>query len=67
MFNIFNKFRNINILNILKKNNNYQTKLGRWNYENVNFKIDYANHDHCGDKICKDPKLVKKLNNNINK
>ena len=24
-------------------------------------RINWANHDHCGDIICKDPKIVKNL------
>ena len=41
-------------------------KLGRWNYENSNLKVDYANHDHCGDKICQYP-IYSNDKNNIKK
>ena len=50
---IVNKIRNI-----LKKNEKV-IQLGRWSYENANLKADYANHDHCGDIICKDPLILK--------
>ena len=35
--------------------------LGRWGNYGSDIKSIYANHDHCGDIICKDPKIVKKL------
>ena len=46
--------------NIFKKN---ETKilLGRWGNHGKDIKNIYANHDHCGDIICKDPKIVKNL------
>ena len=34
--------------------------LGRWKNESQNIKNIYANHDHCGDIICKNPKNIKK-------
>ena len=48
------------VKNIFKKN---ETKvlLGRWGNHGKDIKNIYANHDHCGDIICKDPKIVKKL------
>ena len=36
--------------------------LGRWGHTNPNLKSHFANHDNCGDKICKDPIQLK---NNI--
>ena len=46
-----------------KKNNN--TLLGRWNNNNsLNDQLInnlYANHDHCGDIICKNPKIVQDI------
>ena len=52
------------IRNILKKI--FQKKenkilLGRWNNEGSDIKNIYANHDHCGDIICRDPKEITKL------
>ena len=46
--------------NIFKKK---ETKvlLGRWGNHGKDIKNIYANHDHCGDIICKDPKIVKNL------
>lgn len=46
--------------NMFKKN---ETKilLGRWGNHGKDIKNIYANHDHCGDIICKDPKIVKNL------
>ena len=35
--------------------------LGRWGNHGKDIKNIYANHDHCGDTICKDPKIVKSL------
>tara|TARA_B110000483_G_scaffold208142_1_gene253549 strand:+ start:529 stop:705 length:177 start_codon:yes stop_codon:yes gene_type:complete len=35
--------------------------LGRWGNHGKDIKNIYANHDHCGDTICKDPKIVKRL------
>ena len=48
------------VKNIFKKK---ETKvlLGRWGNHGKDIKNIYANHDHCGDIICKDPKIVKKL------
>ena len=34
-------------------------KLGRWSYDNANLKAHFANHDNCGDIICKDPTVLK--------
>ena len=48
--NIFNK--------IFKSTNNNKILLGRWNNQGNEIKNIYANHDHCGDIICKDPKIV---------
>lgn len=49
------------------KNNKF---LGRWNINETekqkNFKITWANYDHCGDIICKDPKKVKEIINKRN-
>ena len=52
------------IKDILKKFN-FKSKdnrilLGRWGHKNTYLKADYSNHDHCGDKICKDPINYKK-------
>ena len=46
--------------NIFKKK---ETKilLGRWGNHGKDIKNIYANHDHCGDIICKDPKIVKNI------
>lgn len=48
------------VKNIFKKK---ETKvlLGRWGSNGQDIKNMYANHDHCGDIICKDPKMVKNL------
>ena len=46
--------------NIFKKKEN-KILLGRWGYNGKDIKNIYANHDHCGDIICKDPKMIKKL------
>ena len=35
--------------------------LGRWNNNGKEIKSIYANHDHCGDIICKDPKELTKI------
>ena len=35
--------------------------LGRWGNSGTEIKNIYANHDHCGDIICKNPKDVKKI------
>lgn len=47
---------------IFRKNTNKPVLLGRWNYSKQNLKNIYANYDHCGDTICKDPTFIK---NNI--
>ena len=54
---MFKKF-----INSLSQNNN-KILLGRWNRSGNDIKNIYANHDNCGDIICKDPKLVKNLIN----
>lgn len=43
------------------KKNEKQILLGRWGNYGTEIKSIYANHDHCGDIICKDPKIVKKM------
>lgn len=54
-----------NIVNKLNISTNEITKLGRWehriNDKQKNIKFVYNNSDHCGDIICGNPKLVKKL------
>ena len=49
--------------NLLKyfKNNNKKVLLGRWGNSGKDIKNIYANHDHCGDIICKDPKIVQNI------
>ena len=58
------------IRNIIKwitnKNQPNKIKLGRWSYENSGLKSHFANHDHCGDIICKDPISLKKNINSEN-
>ena len=44
------------ISNLLKSEK--QPLLGRWGKYGVDIKGIYANYDHCGDTICKNPKLV---------
>ena len=44
------------IRNLLKSEK--QPLLGRWGKHGVDIKSIYANYDHCGDTICKNPKLV---------
>ena len=50
---------------------NKNVPLGRWTitYDNkqLDKKVYYANHDHCGDIICKDPINIKNLLENKNK
>ena len=46
--------------NLFKKTNN-KIILGRWGNIGNDIKNIYANHDNCGDVICKDPKTIKKL------
>jgi len=43
------------------KKNEKQILLGRWGYSGKDIKNIYANHDHCGDIICKDPQIVQNL------
>ena len=51
------------ITRFLKLNSSMsQPKLGRWNTnDNQGIESILANSDHCGDLICKDPKLVSGL------
>ena len=35
--------------------------LGRWGNTGNNIKNIYANHDHCGDIICKNPKEIREI------
>ena len=35
--------------------------LGRWGNTGNNIKNIYANHDHCGDIICKNPKEITEI------
>lgn len=46
--------------NIFKRNDN-KIILGRWNNTGDEIKNIYANHDHCGDIICKNPKEVTEI------
>ena len=40
------------------KTKEYKVLLGRWGQNGKDIKNIYANHDHCGDTICKNPKKV---------
>ena len=44
-------------------------KLGRWDHRTTDLqkeiKIIYSNFDHCGDRICKDPMILKQNIDNI--
>ena len=51
--NIINSFKNI----FLKQHT--PPPLGRWNYQNPDIKANFANLDHCGDKICGSPEILK--------
>ena len=51
------------INNFFKKTDN-NILLGRWGNHGANIKNLYANHDHCGDIICKTPLEVKNCINN---
>lgn len=43
----------------LMKTSGQRTRLGRWHItDNNGIKSVLANSDHCGDTICKDPKVV---------
>ena len=48
------------IRNLFKKTDT-KTILGRWGNTGNDIKNIYANHDHCGDVICKNPKEVAEL------
>ena len=51
-----------NLKHMMKKKNTNVLNLGRWNtQDNQDIKNILANADHCGDKICNDPKLINKL------
>ena len=43
---------------IIKPKESNKILLGRWTNQGTEIKNIYANHDHCGDIICKDPKEV---------
>ena len=45
----------------VKSKPNYNIILGRWGNYGNEIKNIYANHDHCGDIICKNPKDVKEI------
>ena len=47
-----------NTLLRFKKKQNYEVLLGRWGNYGTEIKNIYANHDNCGDIICKNPKDV---------
>ena len=56
------------IKNIFKPINKLPRHLGRWKISNdYNLKIDYANIDSCGDKLCGLPNQFKVFNhvNNV--
>ncbi len=54
-----------NIFSIIKT---VQLPLGRWARNSDRVKSIYANSDHCGDIICKNPKEITALiNKEINK
>ena len=53
----------ISFLNILYKKPS-KIMLGRWGNNNTKdsiIKNFYANHDNCGDIICKNPKIIKDM------
>ena len=45
---------------LFKKTDN-KIILGRWGNTGNDIKNIYANHDNCGDIICKNPKAIKEL------
>lgn len=49
---MFRRFKNL-----FKKTEN-KIILGRWGNIGDDIKNIYANHDHCGDIICKNPKTI---------
>ena len=60
--------KNINFINYFKNiflKPHTPPPLGRWNYHNPDMKANFANLDHCGDKICGSPEILKsyKLSN----
>jgi len=64
IFNFLYKTTIINMWQLFKnifKKNETKILLGRGGNHGKDIKNIYANHDHCGDIICKDPKIVKNL------
>ena len=53
----------INFLRNIVFGSKYRSEiiLGRWGNSGKEIKNIYANHDHCGDIICKNPKDIKKI------
>lgn len=49
------------LLNVFKKTKPPPMLLGRWGNSGKEIKSAYANHDHCGDMICKNPVEVSNL------
>lgn len=63
MFQLLKNLRN----SLLFKSDN-KTMLGRWKINDSSvIKSIYANHDHCGDIICKNPEKISQfVKNEIN-
>ena len=42
---------------------NSNNMLGRWkiDYDKIDRKIDFANHDYCGDRLCGDPNIISNI------
>jgi hypothetical protein len=52
-----NSFKN------LGSSKNSTIKLGRWdtnfNKQNIDKRVDWSNHDHCGSELCDKPVIIK--------
>ena len=59
--NIFSKKFQIRYNSLKLGSKDYDTPLGRWNVKANNFNQNVSNHDHCGDKLCGDPVLLRNM------
>ena len=76
LINIFSYYNKSKMFRFISKYIKFTNKvkpppLHRWNLkDNSDVKSIFANHDHCGDKICKDPqeliRYTRKADKNIN-
>lgn len=61
MKNFINNLSKFSYTSLKLSKRDYDTPLGRWNVKANYFNQNVSNHDHCGDRLCGDPKFLRKM------